>query len=119
MVSVGSVILKKWPDTQEYVVITIVLPGMQKNEISCLIILRCWHPFEFIIVSKQSIKNNVSDAFSSIAQRILMLDGHHSKMSFMRVIPSLELINGSIMLQLIFHPPQNASLAFVDIADTA
>jgi hypothetical protein len=52
MVSVGSLILKKWPDTQEYVVTTIILPGMQKKEISCLIIFRCWHPFELIIVSK-------------------------------------------------------------------
>jgi hypothetical protein len=33
-------------------------------------------------------------------------------------IPSLELINCSITLQLIFHPPQNASLAFVDIGST-
>jgi hypothetical protein len=55
--------------------------------------------------------------FSSIAQRILMLDEHSSKMSFMRPIPSLELIDCSIMLQLAFHPPQNASLAFVDIGD--
>jgi hypothetical protein len=52
MVSVGSVILKKWPDTQEYVVTTLFLPGMQRKEISCLIILRCWHSFELIIVSK-------------------------------------------------------------------
>jgi hypothetical protein len=28
-----------------------------------------------------------------------------SKMFFMRAIPSLELINRSIMLQLVFHPP--------------
>jgi hypothetical protein len=34
MVSVGSVIFKKWPDTQEYLVTTIVWPGMQMNEIS-------------------------------------------------------------------------------------
>jgi hypothetical protein len=60
----------------------------------------------------------VSDAFSSIAQRIVMLDGYRSKMSFMRAIPSLELINYSIMLQLVFRPRQNALLAFVDIGDT-
>jgi hypothetical protein len=52
MVSVGSVILKKWRDTQEYVVTTVILPGMQKKEISCPIILCCWHPFELITVSK-------------------------------------------------------------------
>jgi hypothetical protein len=52
-----------------------------------------------------------------IVQRILMLDGYHSKMSFMRVIPSLKLINCSIMLRLVFHPPQNASLAFMDIGE--
>jgi hypothetical protein len=46
-----------------------------------------------------------------------MLDGYHSKMSFMRAIPSLELINYIIVLQFVFHPPQNASLAFVDIGD--
>jgi hypothetical protein len=62
--------------------------------------------------------DSVSDMFSSIVQRILMLDGYHSRMSFMRAIPSLELINCSSMLQLVFHPPQNASLAFVDIGDT-
>jgi hypothetical protein len=56
--------------------------------------------------------------FSSIAQKILTLDGYHSKESFMRAIPSLELINDSIVLQLLFHPLQNASLAFVDIGDT-
>jgi hypothetical protein len=39
-------------DTQEYVVTTIIWPGMQKKDILCLIILRCWHPFELIIVSK-------------------------------------------------------------------
>jgi hypothetical protein len=49
MVSVSSVILKKWPDTQGYVVTAVILPGMQKKEISCLIILRYWHPFELII----------------------------------------------------------------------
>jgi hypothetical protein len=37
---------------------------------------------------------------------------------FYEGIPSLELINWSIVLQLVFHPPQNASLAFVDIGDT-
>jgi hypothetical protein len=50
MVSVGLVILKKWPDIQEYVVTTIISPGMQKKEISCLIIICCWHPFEFIVL---------------------------------------------------------------------
>jgi hypothetical protein len=42
---------------------------MQKKEILCLIILGCWHPFELIIVSKESIHNNVSDTLSSIAQK--------------------------------------------------
>jgi hypothetical protein len=46
-----------------------------------------------------------------------MLDGYHSKMSFMRAIPSLEFIYYIFMLQLVFHPPQIASLAFVDIGD--
>jgi hypothetical protein len=118
MVSAGSVILKKCPDKQEDVVTTIIFPGMQKKEISCLIIIRCWHPFELIIVSKQSIQDSVSEMFSSIAQKILMLDGYHSQMSFMRATPSFELINCGIMLQLVFHPPQNASLAFVDIGNT-
>jgi hypothetical protein len=52
MASVGSVILNKWPDMPEYVVTTIILPGTQKKEISCLIILHRWHPFELIIASK-------------------------------------------------------------------
>jgi hypothetical protein len=52
VVNICSVILKEWPYIQEYVVTTIILPGMQKKEISCLIILRCLHPFELVIVSK-------------------------------------------------------------------
>jgi hypothetical protein len=47
-----------------------------------------------------------------------MLDGYHRKLSFMKAIPSLELINCSVMLQLVFNPPENASLAFVDIGNT-
>jgi hypothetical protein len=36
MVSLSSIILNKWPDTQEYVVTTVILLGMQKKEISML-----------------------------------------------------------------------------------
>jgi hypothetical protein len=118
VVSVGPVILKKLPNTQEYMDMFISLPVMQEKKTWHFMILCRWLTFELITVSKSSIQNGASDAFSNIAPIIQILGANRAKISFIRGMPSFELRNCNILPPLVSFLPLNASLALADTRDT-